>query len=134
VDDWHKLIRLDGGQWPICNNLNLADTEVGTWSVTALFGEPVPVMGRAAVGELAAQFAKLLACDDDCQLPPNVTSVARQGVDMTLLDPNQIFANGRIGLYLSDLFLTSVDPRRALVGAQVVDVDGDEWTITGTSL
>src|SRR5262249_15263105 len=79
VDDWRKLVRLDGQQWPICNDLTKNDTETGTWSVTLSFGEDIGTLGNMALGELATQFAKLLACDTSCMLPKPVQQIVRQG-------------------------------------------------------
>lgn len=124
VDDWRKLVRLGGEVWPLCNDITLADTEVGTWSVTYRQGTPVPPLGQMAVAELATEFAKLLACDDSCALPKPVQSIARQGVQVTFLDPNEIFADGRTGLYLSDLFIQTYNPAKLRRRSRAYDVDG----------
>lgn len=131
LDDYRKLVRLGNNIWPICNELKLADTEVGTWSVTLGLGVQLPTMGRIAYGELATQFAKLLACEKDCMLPKPVQQLTRQGVQMNFLDPNEIFANGRIGLYACDLFITTYNPSRLLSRPRVYNVDGDNYRITG---
>jgi hypothetical protein len=122
VDNWRILVRL-GAEWPMCNNLNLADTEVGTWSVTFTVGETVPMMGQVAVGVLAEQFIKALLCDDSCELPATVQSIARQGVNVTFLDPSAVFENGQTGLYLPDLFIRTVNPNRRQQRARVYDLD-----------
>jgi hypothetical protein len=67
VDDFRKLVRLGGGVWPVCQDMNLPDTEVGTWSVTLTIGESVPVL-RYAVGELACEIARGCA-GETCVLP-----------------------------------------------------------------
>ena len=133
VDDWRTLVRTDGGIWPLYQDLTKDDTQVGTWSVTVQFGENVPVLGQLAVGELACQFAKLLTGDDDCSLPKPVQSIVRQGVTLNFLDPNQVFANGRVGLYLCDLFITAENPHGLPERSQVYDVDKPMYRITGTS-
>src|SRR5690554_1022583 len=46
VDEYQYLVRTDGGEWPACNDLNLSDTEPGTWSVTAQYGQEVPFTGQ----------------------------------------------------------------------------------------
>lgn len=134
VDDWRKLVRTDGNVWPICQDLSKDDTQVGTWSVTVQFGEDVPKLGQLALGELACQFAKLLSDDETCTLPKPVQSLTRQGVQMNFLDPNQIFADGRIGLYLCDLFLTTENPYHLPMRSRVYDVDGsgDGYRVTNT--
>lgn len=132
VDDWRKLVRLDGKIWPLCQDLTKADTQVGTWSVNVEFGEEVPVLGQLALGELACQFVKLLTGDKSCALPKPVQSLTRQGVQMNFLDPNELFANGRIGLYLCDLFLTSENPHGLANRSKVYDVDNPRYRVAGT--
>lgn len=123
VDNYSLLVRLDGADWPVCNNLDEADTEIGTWSVTFRNGVPVPNMGQVAVGMLTEQFVKLLLCDDSCQLPFNVTSISRQGVDISILDPVEIFENRRTGIYLPDLFINTYNPNGLRRRAQAYDID-----------
>lgn len=132
VDDWSRLVRLDGNLWPYCNDLTQADTEVGTWSVTATFGAALPELGSMAVGELAAEFARALACDDDCRLPPHVQAITRQGIDIQMLDPNALFAEGRIGLYFSDMFISSFNPHGLVERARVYNLDRPPQRIVGT--
>lgn len=133
VDDYRKLVRLGGNQWPLCNDLNKADSEVGTWSVTVSFGEAVPILGQMAVGELACQFAKLLNGNEDCELPSPVQQLVRQGVTMDFLDPNKVFSDGKVGLYLSDLFISSVNPFGLASRSEIYDIDGETYRIPGTS-
>lgn len=120
VDDWKWLVRLDGESWPRCNDLNLADTEVGTWSVTASYGEMVPTLGSLAVGQLANEIYK--ACPgstgSSCLPLATVRQVTRQGVTTVHFDAETAFAKGKIGLYFPDLFLATYNPsgrRRAKI-------------------
>jgi hypothetical protein len=131
VDDWRKLVRV-GGEWPICNDLTKDDTQTGTWSATVQFGEPVPALGQLALGELAYQFAKLLSGNPDCELPSPVSQLVRQGVTMNFLDPNEIFSNGKVGLYLSDLFISTFNPAGLTSRSEVYDIDGPGYRIKGT--
>lgn len=123
LDDYRLLVRLGGATWPLCNDINLANTEVGTWSVTFEQGTPVPQLGTVAVGVLATEFAKALLCDDTCGLPKPVQSLTRQGVSITFLDPNEVFADRRTGLYLPDLFISTVNPHNLASRSQVYDID-----------
>lgn len=129
--DYRYLQRIDGSMWPLCNDLSKPDSATGTWSVTLTFGEAVPQLGQVAVGELTCQFAKLLANDSSCMLPKPVQQLVRQGVTMNFLDPNQIFANGKVGLYMCDLFLSVDNPHGLMERARTYDVDGDAYTILG---
>lgn len=121
--DYRDLIRQDGGEWPWCNDLSKPAGQPGTWSVTAEFGEPVPLMGQWAVAELATEFVKARLCDSSCQLPAPVQQLSRQGVSMTFLDPNEVFANGRLGLRIADMFLSTFNPDGLRAPARVYSVD-----------
>ena len=99
VDDWRLLVRLDGGEWPRCNDLNLADTEEGTWSVTAQYGTEVPRLGQLAAGQLATQIAKACAGVSGCLLPSTtVRQVQRQGVTKTFFDDTAFGAATSAGI------------------------------------
>ena len=132
VDDYRKLVRTDGGTWPICNDLTKADTQVGTWSVTLTYGETVSPLGQMALGELAMQFTKLLLCNSDCLIPNNVQSIVRQGVTQNMLDPNKVFGEGQIGLYFCDLFIATENPNRLMAPSVVYDLDAPSYRITNT--
>jgi hypothetical protein len=132
LDNWRKLVRTDGYEWPACNDLNLDDTEINTWSIKITVGKVVPTMGKIAVGELAAQIAKLLACETQCALPKNVQQLIRQGVTQNFLDPVKMFATGLTGLYLVDLFIRTVNPDALRSRSRVYSVDGDNYRIAGT--
>lgn len=117
LDDWRRLVRTDGGSWPMCNDMNLDDTQPGTWSATVTYGQPVPTMGRMAVGELTYQL--ILACmgDDCCVLPYRITELARQGITLSFPDVSDLFGMDRAGrvtnltgLQFCDMFLDAANP------------------------
>lgn len=122
LDDNRLLVRL-GSIWPYCQNLNLADTEVGTFSVTVQMGEAVPKAGEWAVGELACEYLRAMR-GENCQLPRNISSIARQGVSITLPDLTTSIKEGRLGLRLCDLFLHAVNPNSLQDRARTFSVDG----------
>lgn len=123
VDDWRWLVRLDGGDWPRCNDLNSDDTGEGTWSVTASYGEQVPALGQMAVGELAGAIYKRCIGAKDCPLPSStIQQVQRQGVTKVFFDADTAFANGKIGLYFTDLFVATYNPRNNRP-AKIHDID-----------
>lgn len=72
-----RLVRLDGEDWPACQDMAASDED--GFSVTYYRGAAPNILTRAAAGVLANEF--LLACDGDdaCRLPYNVTNVSRQG-------------------------------------------------------
>lgn len=123
LDDNRLLVRTDGADWPRCNDLNLDDTEVGTWSVTAEFGQPVPEGGAWAVGELACEIISAIN-GNDCRLPRQVTQLARQGVTITFPSLTELFASRQTGLYLVDLFTATWNPNRLNRRSGVYSVDG----------
>jgi hypothetical protein len=130
LDDYRKLVRL-GAMWPYCNDLNKASTEVGTWEVIADFGEPVPVLGQMAAGELACQFLDFLL-GQDCDLPPGVTSITRQGVSMDFQDVMTDLSTFFSKSYISYLFVKTYNPDGLRARAKVYDIDGSDFRVVGT--
>jgi len=122
VDDYSYLVRLDpeGRGWPTCQRLDLADTELDTWSVDFTYGKDIPESGKRAAIDLACELA-LLCAGGDCRLPERITSLNRQGVSMAILDPFDFLERGKIGLYTVDLFLKTFNPknlsRRAVIAS-----------------
>lgn len=131
LDDYRILVRIDGDRWPLCNDLNEADTEIGTWSVTAKYGRQIPQGGEWAVGELACEFLRAIK-GEDCRLPRNVTQIARQGVTITYPDVGKIFSNGRTGLYLTDIFIATWNPSNLKNASKTYNVDNPSQRRTGT--
>jgi hypothetical protein len=128
VQNWNLLVRMDGGQWPLCNDFSSASGD-GVWTITASFGEGVPVTGKLAVAELAVEYAKLLMCDDSCRLPSGVQQITRQGVSMTFNDIKDVFDSGLVGLPLSDRFIKTWNPNQLMSPSAVYDIDGgtQDW-------
>lgn len=123
VDDNKWLVLTNGSSWPACNDLTKADTQVGTWSVTAKYGQDPPQLGLDAVGEMTCELLKAYA-GEDCRVPANVVSLVRQGVSIKYGDVAGSFTGGRTGLYVVDAFLESVNPNRLRRRPRVYDVDG----------
>ncbi len=110
MDDWQYLVRLDGEDWPYCQDAELDDTEPDTWSVTFSYGRTPPEAGRYAVERLACEWVKGMVGRDDCELPQRVQTMTRQGITATFLDPMEFLDNGRIGLLEVDAFLKAYNP------------------------
>lgn len=124
IDDYRKLVRLGGASWPLCQNMNLADTEPDTWSVTVQVGESVPVIGRYAVGELACEIMN--SCLGlACVLPRNATSITRQGITIDFPLFADLLKNGLLGLKWTDMFVSTYNPDRLRAAPMVFDVDGE---------
>lgn len=131
LDDYRKLVRLGGNLWPLCNDLNKGITEVGTWSVTAIYGEPLPNLGRFAMGELYCQIIQD-TLGSDCALPDNVTNITRQGLSFTLEDVQQMVASGFDELKYVNKFIQRYNPNHLMARPRLYDVDAPDFRVTGT--
>lgn len=104
------LYRTGGQRWP-SQDLTRPLDEEGTWSVTYTRGNPPPAGSAKLVGLLAAEF--LAACTGGkCRLPRRVQTVTRQGVTYQMVNPVDIYKDGRTGLDEVDLWLAAVNPNR----------------------
>jgi len=116
IDEYRYLVRMAGPApdyvndgWPRCQHLDRPTTEEGTWSVTFEYGLAVSAGAESAVRTLACELVKACTPGTNCELPGRATRVDRQGVSVTLMDPN-LLAQGLTGLYLVDLWLKAVNP------------------------
>lgn len=109
VDNFDRLVRIDGEQWPTCQDMS-ADSGVGTFIVSYLHGNPVDMVGSFVAGILAVEFAKACA-GADCALPARVTSVTRQGVSMQM--DVEMFAGGRTGIEAVDSYIRIWNPMQS---------------------
>lgn len=117
VDNFSELVYLpafDGSDvrsgWPCVQDLRRPITDPGTWQVTYVWGSLPPVGGKKAAATLAVHLA--LACQPDratngCRLPSRVTSISRQGVTMAILDPLDLYEQGKTGIPEVDLWVAS---------------------------
>jgi hypothetical protein len=134
VDDWQWLVRqgpgISGtdGCWPMTNDYNypvtgtLAPANKTAWQVTYLWGIPVPAVLQRAAGELACEWIK--NCTGGvCRLPQRVTSIARQGVSVTLADVDQLLQNGLTGLVTVDSIIQRFNPGRLPSRMQIASPD-----------
>jgi hypothetical protein len=131
VDNNRLLVRTDGQKWPLCNDLSKADTEPGTWSVTAAYGKDVPVSGQLAVGEMACEILRAMR-GNDCRLPAGIQQIARQGITISFPEVGALFRDGRTGLYLVDSFLAAVNPDQLRSRSRVYSVDRTAQRRAGT--
>lgn len=123
LDDDRRLVRVDGAEWPRCNDLTRDETQVGTWSVTARYGQDVPESGAWATGELACQLIAGLN-GGECRLPRAVTTLVRQGVTVQMDSITELFKKGLTGLYFVDAFITTWNPNRLRRRGRTYSVDG----------
>jgi hypothetical protein len=113
IDSGRRIIRTDGGRWPVCQDLSVPDGEPGSWSVTYRIGAPVPEGGQIAAGVLACEMAKAVAGRSDCELPERLQTVTREGVTVGFLDPFEGLEDGRTGLWLVDSWVASIQGSKA---------------------
>lgn len=112
LDNGVILVRTDGECWPDCQDMSLANDAVGAFAVTYQRGTAVPRAGQIAAGELACEFAKACAGNGECQLPGQLASLSRNGVDVQMVDPSTFLDDGLTGLPNVDLWIRAVNPRR----------------------
>lgn len=91
-------------------------------TVEYVFGAGVPPGGKNAAVKLASELI-LSGQGAPCSLPERVTSVTRQGMSYTLLDPQDFLEHGRTGIYEIDLMLKAVNPAGALKRPRVFSPD-----------
>lgn len=117
LDERRYLVRLDGGQWPFCQNLAAdPETDTATFSVEYVRGTGPGALGELAARELACHLYRGCSGDADCDVPVRVTNLVRQGVTMQFVRPDEIGVtdDGRVktGLENVQLFLAAFPPAR----------------------
>jgi hypothetical protein len=66
--------------------------------VEYVYGSPPPLAVQRAIDYYADQLRLGAANDSTCKLPKRVTSIQREGMSLTLLDPQDFLEKGRTGL------------------------------------
>ena len=108
VDDGEWLVRTDGECWPDCQDYD-ADSGTGVFTVTYSRGIAVPSVLSRAAGELACEWVK--SCiGAPCRLPQRVTSIARQGVSVSMADIGALIVAGLTGVVTVDQVIKSFNP------------------------
>lgn len=112
VDDRQWLVRKTG-QWPTCQDY---DAEAGlglfndnTLVVTYLRGEEVPAALLDAAATIACEFAKACA-GQACRLPGRLSTIARQGVQLTFQNIDFLIQNGFTGIPEVDQIIKAYNP------------------------
>jgi hypothetical protein len=125
VDAPGRLVRVGGGCWPDCQDMAAPPGEDGTFTVTYRIGLPVDEAAVAAVSELTCHLLK--GCGGTgscgCKANRNISRLTRQGVELDFGDPTIIYSEGRTGLPLVDLWLTTVNPYRLTSPSRVYSPD-----------
>lgn len=120
------VIHRHGGRpWP-AQDLTRPSGEPGTWSVRYLRGTPPPAGAAGAAGALAREFHA--ACHGGrCRLPRRTEQVQRQGVTVTMVNPEEIYAAGATGLTEVDLWIQAHNPHRLQQPARAWSPDLGVW-------
>lgn len=105
------VLRIDGDQWPTCQNESAAEDEDGYFAMTVSWGVPVPAIGVSAVADLACWSLDSMF-GEGCLLPDRATSVSRGGISVPMLDLADLIDKRRTGIASVDLFLTAANPNR----------------------
>ena len=94
--------------------------DMGTVEVDYVYGTDVlPPLATSAITSLAEEILRASTDPDNCALPERVTTVSRQGVSWTLLDPQDFLQDGRTGIYDVDLAIKTYTPMNARRRARV---------------
>lgn len=96
---------------------------VNELSITYSYGTPPPAAGKRAAIRLANELILADMGSASCSLPERISSVSRQGVSYTVMDPQEFISNGKVGIYEIDLFLAAVNPNKAKKRPKVFSVD-----------
>jgi hypothetical protein len=116
VQNDNRLLRIDGGVWPTCQDMTLDPTDLGTFAVTYTPGAIVDGLASFMAGLLAKEFA--YACmGKSCALPTTVTSIVRQGVSIELA--TGAFPGNRTGILPIDAWLSVWNPYAVTTPAAV---------------
>jgi hypothetical protein len=109
IDNGEWLVRTDGDCWPQCSDRGAPPTSTGTFVVSYVRGDGVPLAGQIAGGLLAGEFAQN-CLGQECGIPERVRSVSRSGVTFELVSPEDEFENGLTGITEVDRFIRASNP------------------------
>ncbi len=120
----HAVRQPDGSvlSFPSTQDLTLPTTEVNTFEVVYTWGRAPDTEWVRAAAIYGWEFALAWTpdCADRCRLPKRVTSITRQGVTATIVDPMQVIEKGGTGLVEVDSLLAALrfgqGHRRAAIG------------------
>lgn len=94
-----------------------------TWQITYSYGTPIPDDARLAAASLACQVALARCGSDNCRLPGNVASIAREDTLYTFMTSEDMAGKMMTGLPEVDLWVQSVNPHGAIQRGNVYGVE-----------
>lgn len=107
VHDHQLLVRLGGECWPTHRGYG---AEIPRFEVTYMIGKRIPPAVQAAAETLTCEYAKACQGDDACALPPHLTRLSRQGVEVTVEEFNSEHGHLRTGIRAIDDVLDADNP------------------------
>ena len=119
---------VDPSQYVLLNKAIFRSAAGASWGlcssplITYTYGVTPPAIGKLAARRLADEFVKMYN-GEECALPSNTTSVARQGITISVFDPQDFFDKGLVGIYEVDMFLKTINPSRAANRPRVFSPD-----------
>ncbi len=112
------VVRTDNELWPRTQRLDLATTEIDTWSITYDYGEEPPTGAQHAARILTTEIVKACVGDTNCRIPTGAVSLTRRGVTYDL-SPFE----GRTGIAEVDMWLSAVNPSKRVRRARIISPD-----------
>lgn len=106
--DGNFLVRVDGNDWPVTQDLRANDGQANTWHVKYSRGNAVPAAGQTAAYLLAVQVLAALNGSKACTLPYNTTTVSRGGVT---INRDALKGAKTTGVEAADRWLDAVNPQ-----------------------
>lgn len=116
----------NGWYWSGASSLEdalLAESTRCEVEVSYTYGSPPPELVEKAINTLTCELDLAFTNPDECRLPSRVTSISRQGIDMTILDPMDFLEEGLTGIEEVDSVIRYFNPVKAKGRARVYSAD-----------
>lgn len=123
---------IPANEYQLRNNAYLVRNQKIPWiadpvneiEVTYTYGTQPPMAGKRAAIRLANEFIWNEIDDERCSLPERISSsISREGVDYTILDPQEFIEKGKIGIPTIDFFIAAANPSRSKRKPKIVSPD-----------
>lgn len=121
VDNNKYLVRMDGEDWPVCQDMNAPAGDLNTFTVTYYHGSTADITVRYAAGILAQEYLLAVQGSDDCRLPSGTTNVVRQGITIEVKE--DMFEDGLTSIREVDSVTAKYNPYRQKMPSTVYSPD-----------
>lgn len=129
VDNGNLLVRTDGACFPQCQDNDANPGAANTFTITGVFGRPVPDEALDAASLLACEIGKAIK-GQPCRLPQRMQSLSRQGVSVQFPAVNSYLDRGLTGLNEVDQLVVQFNPGRLTQSPVVLSMDQSPNRIT----